>query len=86
MNVPLLDLVAQYRTIKDDVLPAMQRVIEAQQFIMGPQVSELEVAVARLSAAAHGIACASGTDALLLPLKALNLGPMTVLSVDEALK
>jgi dTDP-4-amino-4,6-dideoxygalactose transaminase len=75
MNVPLLDLVAQYKTIKADVLPAMQRVIEAQQFIMGPQVGELESAVARLSAAAHGIACASGTDALLLPLKALNLKP-----------
>jgi dTDP-4-amino-4,6-dideoxygalactose transaminase len=75
VNVPLLDLVAQYRTIKDDVLPAMQRVIESQQFIMGPAVAELETAVARLSAAAHGIACASGTDALLLPLKALNLRP-----------
>jgi dTDP-4-amino-4,6-dideoxygalactose transaminase len=75
MNVPLLDLVAQYKTIKDDVLPAMQRVIEAQQFIMGPQIAELETAVARLSAAAHGIGCASGTDALLLPLKALNLKP-----------
>lgn len=75
MNVPLLDLVAQYRTIKDDVLPAMQRVIEAQQFIMGGAVAELEAAVARLSAVPHGIACASGTDALLLPLRALNLRP-----------
>jgi dTDP-4-amino-4,6-dideoxygalactose transaminase len=75
VNVPLLDLVAQYRAIKDDVLPAMQRVIEAQQFIMGPAVAELEAAVARLSAVPHGIACASGTDALLLPLKALNLQP-----------
>ena len=73
MNVPLLDLVAQYRTIKNDVLPAMQRVIEAQQFIMGPEIAQLEAAVAKLSAAKHGIACASGTDALLLPLKALNL-------------
>ena len=75
MNVPLLDLVAQYRTIKDDVLPAMQRVIDAQQFIMGGAVAELETAIARLSAVPHGIGCASGTDALLLPLKALNLRP-----------
>jgi dTDP-4-amino-4,6-dideoxygalactose transaminase len=75
VNVPLLDLVAQYRSIKDEVLPALQRVIEAQQFIMGPAVAELEAGVARLSAAAHGIACASGTDALLLPLTALNLKP-----------
>ncbi len=75
MNVPLLDLVAQYRAIKDDVLPAMQEIIESQQFIMGPAVGRLETEVAALSRAAHGIACASGTDALLLPLKALDLQP-----------
>ena len=73
MNVPLLDLVAQYRAIKDDVLPALQAVIESQQFVMGPPVPQLETAVARLAHAQHGIACASGTDALLLPLKALGL-------------
>jgi dTDP-4-amino-4,6-dideoxygalactose transaminase len=71
VNVPLLDLVAQYRAIKDEVLPALQAVIEAQQFIMGPAVARLEAAVAELSHARHGIACASGTDALLLPLRAL---------------
>ena len=75
MNVPLLDLVAQYRTIKDDVLAAMMSVIERQGFIMGPEVAQLEAAVAQLSHAKHGIACASGTDALLLPLKALDLQP-----------
>ena len=75
MNVPLLDLVAQYNSIKDDVLPAMMRVVETQQFIMGPSVSQLEMEIARLSHAKHGIGCASGTDALLLPLKALNLQP-----------
>jgi dTDP-4-amino-4,6-dideoxygalactose transaminase len=75
VNVPLLDLVAQYRTIKDEVLPALQEVIESQQFIMGPAIAGLEAEVARLSHAAHGIGCASGTDALLLPLKALALEP-----------
>ena len=75
MNVPLLDLVAQYATIKDEVLPAMLRVVEAQQFIMGPAVPQLEAEIARLSQAKHGVGCASGTDALLLPLKALNLRP-----------
>ncbi|HXM38177.1 MAG TPA: DegT/DnrJ/EryC1/StrS family aminotransferase [Gemmatimonadales bacterium] len=75
MNVPLLDLVAQYTAIKDDVLPAMMRVVEAQQFIMGPAVPQLETEIARLSRAKHGVGCASGTDALLLPLKALNLQP-----------
>ena len=75
MNVPLLDLVAQYRTIKDEVLPAVQAVIESQQFIMGPLVPQLEGALAGLARARHGIACASGTDALLLPLKALDFRP-----------
>lgn len=73
MNVPLLDLMAQYRAIKHDVLPALEKVIESQQFIMGPAVQALEAEVARLSHARHGIGCASGTDALLLPLRALNL-------------
>jgi dTDP-4-amino-4,6-dideoxygalactose transaminase len=73
VNVPLLDLVAQYRGIKDEVLTAMMNVIERQTFIMGPEVGQLEAEIARLSHAKHGIACASGTDALLLPLKALDL-------------
>src|SRR5947208_1405740 len=47
MNVPLLDLVAQYRAVKDEVLPALQTVIESQQFIMGPAVAQLETAVAQ---------------------------------------
>jgi dTDP-4-amino-4,6-dideoxygalactose transaminase len=75
VNVPLLDLVAQYRSIKADVLAAMMAVIERQGFIMGPEVAQLEAEIARLSHAKHGIACASGTDALLLPLKALDLRP-----------
>src|SRR5438094_6234313 len=75
MNVPLLDLVAQYRGIKDELLPAVQAVIESQQFIMGPAVAQLEAEIALLSRARHGIGCASGTDALLLPLKALALAP-----------
>lgn len=75
MNVPLLDLVAQYQGIKDAVLPAIMSVIERQGFIMGPEVGQLEVQVARLSGARHGIACASGTDALLIPLRVLGLQP-----------
>ncbi len=75
MNVPLLDLVAQHRTIADEVVPAMLAVVERQQFIMGDEVAALEGAVAGLSQARHGIACASGTDALLLPLRALELAP-----------
>src|SRR3954468_5060053 len=74
-NVPLLDLVAQYQSIKEDVLRAMMAVVARQSFIMGPEVAQLETEIARLSGARHGIACASGTDALLLPLKALDLKP-----------
>ncbi len=48
MNVPLLDLVAQYQTIKDEVLAAMMAVIERQAFIMGQEVSRLEAEIARL--------------------------------------
>ena len=75
MNVPLLDLVAQYQSIKDAVIPAMMAVIERQGFIMGPEVGQLEGEIAALCQAKHAIACASGTDALLLPLKALDLTP-----------
>jgi dTDP-4-amino-4,6-dideoxygalactose transaminase len=75
VNVPLLDLVAQYQGMKDEVLRAMMAVVERQGFIMGPEVAQLEGEVARLSNARHAIGCASGTDALLLPLRALDLKP-----------
>jgi dTDP-4-amino-4,6-dideoxygalactose transaminase len=75
VNVPLLDLVAQYRSIKDEVLPALMAVIERQAFIMGAEVGLLEAAVASLSRTKHAVGCASGTDALLLPLKTLDLRP-----------
>lgn len=75
MNVPLLDLVAQYQAIKDEVLPALMRVVERQHFILGEEVGALEQAIAELSGAKFGIGCASGTDALLLPLRALELQP-----------
>ena len=71
----MLDLKAQYRAIKDEVLARMMDVVERQQFIMGPEIAELEGQVAALSRARHGIACASGTDALLLALRALDLRP-----------
>ena len=71
MPVPLLDLKAQFAAIRDQVVPALMAAVESQQFIMGPAVGELECAVAGLSHTREAIACASGTDALLLPLKAL---------------
>lgn len=75
MNVPLLDLVGQYQTIKDEVLGALLRVAEHQHFILGEEVARLEAALAGLTETAHAIGCASGTDALLLPLRTLELKP-----------
>lgn len=74
-NVPLLDLKAQYQTIKDDIKKAIDEVLESQQFVMGQVVSDLEERVAKYSNAKFGIACASGSDALLLSLMALKIQP-----------
>jgi dTDP-4-amino-4,6-dideoxygalactose transaminase len=73
MNVPLLDLKAQHRAIKDAVVTRVMALVESQLFILGKPVQDLEARVAELSHAAFGVGVASGTDALLLPLKALDL-------------
>lgn len=75
MNVPLLDLRPQFDAIRDEVIPALLGVVESQRFIMGEAVTQLEEAVAEFSHARFGIGCASGTDALLLSLKTLDLKP-----------
>jgi dTDP-4-amino-4,6-dideoxygalactose transaminase len=75
MTVPLLDLRRQYHTFKSDVLPVLERVCESQMFILGPEVTRLEVAVAAYCHSAHGIGVSSGTDALLLALMGLDIGP-----------
>ena len=72
---PLVDLKAQYRSIKAEVDAAIQRVMDSQQFILGPEVESLEREVADYCATRFAVACASGSDALLLALMALNLGP-----------
>src|SRR6516164_1098792 len=74
MKVPLLDLRAQYATIKDEVLAAIEDVLESQVCILGPKVVELEEKVARLSDCRFGIGVSSGTDALLACLMALQIG------------
>ena len=75
VSVPLLDLGAQYAGIKADMDAAIHRVLDSTRFIGGPEVSGLEDEIARYSRCAHAVACASGTDALLLSLKALGVGP-----------
>src|ERR1035437_7669732 len=75
MKVPLLDLKAQYATIKNDVLAALSEVLDSQVCILGPKVAELEQHVAGLSDCQFGVGVSSGTDALLASLMALDIGP-----------
>ena len=74
MSVPLLDLRAQHATIKNDVVKAMMQIVDDQTFILGPAVQQLECEVAGLSKTKFAIGCASGTDALLLAIRALDIG------------
>ena len=74
MSVPLLDLRAQHAAIRDQVVRAMMEVVDSQHFILGEQVERLEAEVAALSKTRFAIGCASGTDALLLPFRALDIG------------
>src|SRR5438046_2454435 len=74
MPVLLLDLKAQHATIRDEVVRAMMGVVDSQLFILGDPVTRLESAVAELSRTKHAIGCASGTDALLLAFRALDIG------------
>jgi len=75
MRVPLLDLKAQYFTIRDELDRAVADTVESQYFVMGPEVEGLEREVASYLRVAHAVGCASGTDALLLPLRALDPAP-----------
>ena len=74
MAVPLLDLRAQHATIRDEVVSALMQVVDSQLFILGAPVEQLERQVAELSRARFAIGCANGTDALLLSLRALDVG------------
>jgi dTDP-4-amino-4,6-dideoxygalactose transaminase len=72
---PFLDLKAQYRGIRAEINEAIQRVMESQHFILGPEVLAFEKEVAAYTGTKFGIGCASGSDALLLALMALEVGP-----------
>jgi dTDP-4-amino-4,6-dideoxygalactose transaminase len=74
MNIPLLDLKAQYATIKDEVNQAIGEVLESQHFILGPKVDQCEKAIAAYSQCSYGIGVSSGSDALLACLMAENIG------------
>jgi dTDP-4-amino-4,6-dideoxygalactose transaminase len=75
MTVPLCDLAPQFRELEAQFQEAAMRVLRSGQVIGGPEVAALEAEIASYSGAKHGVGCSSGSDALLLALAALNVGP-----------
>jgi dTDP-4-amino-4,6-dideoxygalactose transaminase len=74
INVPLLDLKAQYAPIREEIRTVIDEVCDAQWFVMGPNVSGLEEELAAYTGAKHAVGCASGSDAILLALMGLGIG------------
>ena len=74
MAVPLLDLKAQYRALEPEVAAALRRVFESQQFVLGEEVAAFEREISAYLGGVHAVGVASGTDALLLALMALDIG------------
>src|SRR5947207_11778008 len=75
MRVPLLDLKAQYAGIRDEIRAALDRVLESQHFILGPEVEAFESEIAAYCGSTYAIGVSSGTDALLLALMAVGIRP-----------
>lgn len=75
MNIGLLDLQAQYKTIKDEIDMSIKQVLESSVYIMGPNVKKLEKDIAEFTGVKHGIGVGNGTDALLLALEAIGIKP-----------
>jgi dTDP-4-amino-4,6-dideoxygalactose transaminase len=74
MNIPLLDLKAQFKPLRAEILSTIETVCDEQGFVLGPRVAVFEEAMARYTGARHAIGCASGSDALLLSLMAIGVG------------
>lgn len=74
-NLPFVDLQAQYQRLQPEIEKRFRQVMAHGHFIMGPEIDELEIALKGITGARHAITCASGTDALLMPLMAWGVGP-----------
>jgi len=74
-QIPLLDLRAQHQAIRDEVISEIVRVVDSQKFILGEDVQKLEAEIAAYSSTTRAIGCASGSDALILALMALDIRP-----------
>ena len=93
MTIPLVDLKRQYQSIKEEIDAAIQRVVDSQYFILGPEVERFEEEVADYCHVRHAIGVASGTDAILLPLRAAGIGegdevittPFTFIATTECI-
>ena len=75
IGIPLCDLLTQLRDLEPELVEAVTRVLRSGQVINGPEVVQFEQAAAKYCGAAYGIGCSSGSDALLLALAALGVGP-----------
>ncbi len=75
VNIPFIDLKAQYARLKPEIDAGIERVLEHGRFILGPEVGEFEAALAAHVGVAHVVSCANGTDALTLALMGENIGP-----------
>lgn len=92
--IPMVDLVLQYRELREDIHRALEAVLDSGQFILGPQLAAFEQEAAAYLGVAHGVGCASGTDALHLALAALDIGagdqvittPFTFIATLEAIR
>ncbi|MEZ0390677.1 MAG: aminotransferase class I/II-fold pyridoxal phosphate-dependent enzyme, partial [Pseudobdellovibrionaceae bacterium] len=74
-QIPFIDLKTQYKALKEDINARIQKVLDHGAFINGPEVIEVEKKLADFVGSKYALACSNGTDALLIPMMALGIGP-----------
>ena len=75
MSLPFIDLKSQYLELKGEIQTRINRVLDHGQYIMGPEVAESEALLAKYTGAKHAITCSSGTDAAVIAMMAMGIGP-----------